>query len=223
MSAFLGHIHYWLYHKIGRVVQREQFIFQKAEELCGATAEELQSQVWQIYGEPLPEAELGELIDHTNIHGWLQRQITIAETREAAFIKELIDACGGAAGNVVLDAFAEHGRVCGEHAKQEHKYDIVTAGGIHQAINDYLLNGMPCDQGDEIMVNESDTVIWEGVVCLQERNWLKAGADKVFMKECYQKWLASFVTALNAAFVYQQTADTLKGDQVNRHQIVKKA
>jgi hypothetical protein len=223
MSAFLGHIHYWLYHKIGRVIEREQLIFQKAEEMCGATAEELQSQVRQIYGEPLPDIELGDLIDHNNIHGWLQRQITIAETREAAFIKELVDTCGGTAKDIVLDVFADHGKVCGEHAKAQGKYDVSTANGIYQAVNDYLLNGMPCDQNDVVTVNEADKVVWEGEVCLQERNWVKAGVDKALMKECYQKWFASFVTALNSTFVYSQTADTLKGDKVNRHQIVKAA
>lgn len=221
MSAFLGHIHYWLYHKIRRVVEREQLIYQKAEELCGATAEELRAQVWQIYGEPLADVELEKLIDHSNIHGWLQRQITIAETREAAFIKELIDACGDTAGNIVKDAFGEHGKVCGEHAKAQDKYDVEMAGGIYQALNDYLLNGMPCDQGDMVIVNEASKVVWEGDVCLQERNWTKAGVNKNFMKELYQQWFAGFVTALNPAFTYSQTADTLKGGKVNRHEIVK--
>lgn len=221
MSAFLGHIHYWLYHKISRVVEREQLIFKKAEELCGATAEELQAQVWQIYGAPQPDTKLEDLIDHNNIHGWLQRQVTIAETREAAFIKELIDTCGDTARSMIKDAYAEHGAICGQHAKLQGKYDAESATGIYQALNDYLLNGMPCDQGDIITQNEADKVVWEGDVCLQERNWTKAGVDKNLMKELYQQWFAGFVTALNPALTYSQTADTLKGDKVNRHQIVK--
>jgi len=221
MSAFLGHIHHWLYHKIGRVVEREQLIYQKAEEMCGSTAEELQAQVWQIYGAPQPDMQLEELIDHNNIHGWLQRQITITETREAAFIKELTDACGDAARSIVEDAYAEHGTLCGTHAKAQGKYDAETASGIYGALNDYVLNGMPCDQGDVVTINEADKVIWEGEACLQERNWAKAGIDKNLMKGLYEKWFAGFVTALNPAFTYRQIADTLKGDKVNRHQITK--
>ena len=34
------------------------------------------------------------------------RQVTIAETREAAFIKELIDACGDVARTIAKDAYA---------------------------------------------------------------------------------------------------------------------
>ena len=63
---------------------------------------------------------------------------------------------------------------------------------------------------------------WEGEVCLQQRNWAKAGVDKNLMKDLYRQWFAGFVTALNPAFMYSQHADTLKGDMVNRHQIVKK-
>lgn len=221
MSAFLGHIHHWLYHKINRVVEREQLIYEKAEEMCGATAEELQEQVWQIYGTPQRDAKLEEIIDHTNIHGWLQRQVTIAETREAAFIKELVDTCGSAAHSIAKDAYAEHGKICGQHANVQGKYETDVPGGVYQALNDYLLNGMPCDEGDTVVQNDADKVIWEGRVCLQERNWAKAGVDKNLMKELYQQWFASFVTALNPTFTYKQTADTLKGDQVNRHEIVK--
>lgn len=223
MSAFLGHIHYWLYHKIRRVMEREQLIFQKAGKLCGATAEELRSQVWQIYGQPLPDVELSELIDHGNIHGWLQRQIIIAETREAAFIKEVSDFCGSSGRELAAEAFAEHGQLCGKHAKFQKQYDEETAAGVYQAINDYFLNGMPCDQGDTVTVNEAGLVVWEGAMWLQERNWTKAGVDKRLMKECYRKWLDGFVKALNPAFRYRQTAEAAGGNPVNRHEIRKEA
>lgn len=221
MSAFLGYIHHWLYSKINLVAEREQLIYQKAEEMCGSTAEELQTQVWQIYGAPLADAKLEDVIDHNNIHGWLQRQVTIAETREAAFINELITTCGSAAHDIVRSAYAEHGSLCGQHAKKQDKYDGLTANGIYQALNDYLLNGMPCDQGDVVTIDEPNQVVWEGDICLQERNWAKAGVDKKLMKELYQQWFAGFVTALNPEFSYSQTADTVQGDSKNRHQIVK--
>jgi len=221
MSAFLGHIHYWLYHKIKRVAEREQLIYQKAEELCGATAEELQSQVRQIYGAPLEDRNLEDLIDHSNIHGWLQRQVMITETREAAFIKELIATCGDTGRSIVQTAYQEHGEICGQHAKEQGKYDAETATGIYKALNDYLLNGMPCDQGDIVTIHEADQVVWEGEVCLQEKNWAKAGVDKNLMKKLYQNWFTGFVTALDSTFSYSKLGDTLQGDKVNRHQIAK--
>jgi hypothetical protein len=219
MSAFLGHIHYWLYRKIRLVAEREQLIYEKAAGLCGDTAEELRSQVWQTYGDPLPDVDLQQLIDQSNIHGWLQRQITIAETREAAFINELLAMCS--AQELVAEAFAEHGALCGQHAVAQGTYNTQTADGIHKAVSDYLLNGMPCDQGDAVVVNTAEKVVWESAICLQEKNWEKAGISSKLMKSFYQKWLGGFVKAINPEFAYSQTADSLAGHSTNRYQIAK--
>lgn len=218
MSAFLGHIHYWLYAKIRRVIERENLIYSKAEELFGDSVEEIREQVWQTYGEPLPEVDLAEVIDQSNIHGWLQRQINIAETREAAFIKELLDLQGDEGNAIVDKAFAEHGSICGKHALETGKYKSSEASGLYQALNDYLLNGMPCDQSDVIVINGTNKLVWEGEACLQENNWKRVGVESKNMKVFYQKWIDGFVSALNVQFGYNQTADTLKGDKVNRHE-----
>jgi hypothetical protein len=221
MSEFLGHIHFWLYNKIRRVIEREQMIYDQAEQTCGTAAEELRVQVRQMYGNPLADKDLGQLIDQTNIHGWLQRQINIAETREAAFVKELLDMCGEAGRNGVERAFAEHGKSCGEHAKAQGNYQADTASGIYQALQDYYLNGMPCDQADMVVENSSEKVVWEGGVCLQEGNWKRAGVSAKSMKDFYQTWLAGFVQGLNPTYSFVQTGDMLQGNPVNRYEILK--
>ncbi len=216
MSAFIGQIHYWLYEKIRVVSQREKHIYQKAAEMCGSTAEELREQVWQTYGEPLPDVDLSELIDHSNIHGWLQRQINIAESREAALIKELLDTCDGAANDLIEQAFSEHGKMCGEKAKTQDKYDVSTAPGIYKALNDHYLNGMPCDQADMVVESQADSVIWETCKCPQEPNWRRAGVDDKVMTKFYQIWLKAFVEGINPAFVFRPV-----GEAVNRYEITK--
>ncbi|MEG6585404.1 hypothetical protein [Dendrosporobacter sp. 1207_IL3150] len=221
MSAFLGHIHYWLFNKIRRVIEREQIVYAKAEAMCGSTAEELRAQAWQSYGEPLADVDLIDVIDQSNIHGWLQRQINIAETREATFIKELLDSCSDAGKDVVSQAFAEHGAICGEHAKAQGKYNAEGADGIYRALQDYYLNGMPCDQADEVVESSSDKVVWQGAECLQASNWKRAGIPAAVMTGFYQNWLAGFVKAMNNDFTYQQVSDITKGDSVNKHQIAR--
>ncbi|VBB07636.1 Hypothetical protein LUCI_2901 [Lucifera butyrica] len=219
MSAFLGQIHYWLYGKIRRVIEREELICEKAAAMCRPTAEELREQVWQTYGSPLPDAELAGLIDHDNIHGWLQRQINIAETREAAFIKELLDMCGEAARENVGQAFTEHGILCGRHAREQSSGEIAGADAIYKVLNDYYLNGMPCDQADMVVSSNSDSVAWENESCLQAKNWSRARVGETDMKEFYQRWLAGFVQGANPAYEYKQIADTAKGDRVNRYEV----
>ena len=41
MSAFLGHIHYWLYRKIQLLVERENLILEKTSKVVDDLAEEL--------------------------------------------------------------------------------------------------------------------------------------------------------------------------------------
>ncbi|WP_371376440.1 hypothetical protein [Sporomusa aerivorans] len=221
MSAFLAPIHYWLYNKIRHVIEREQMIFEAASELCGGTAEEARAQAWQSYGEPLPDADLKEHIDQSNIHGWLQRQINIAESREAAFVQALVDNCGDAAIDVAQKAFREHGAHAARHADSQGKYDTASALGLYKAINDYYLNGMPCDQADAVLESTADRMVWESEVCLQEPNWKRAGADGKMMKKLYNEWLTAFISVLNPGFAFRQAADTHAGAAVNRYEITR--
>ncbi|MBC9785174.1 hypothetical protein H1S01_11705 [Heliobacterium chlorum] len=221
MSAFLGPIHYWLYQKIRKVVEREQLIYEKASSLCGDAATNLRNQLWERYGEPLPDVDLSQLIEGENIHGWLQSQITLAETREAALIKGLIDLCGDGGRDLVEQAFAEHGAECGRNAREQGE-SAEGASHIYKALNNFLLNGMPCDQADMITVNTEEKVVWESALCLQEANWHRAGVDAPTMKRLYQRWISGFVQALNPDFAYRQTGDTTQGDPVNRHEIIRK-
>ena len=216
MSAHLGFIHYWLYSKIRRVNERETMLQQKAAETCGDLAEELRQQIWGTYGEPLPEKDLAELIDPGNIHGWLQRQINVAETREAAFVQGLIDNCGDAAEQLAGEVFAEHGRICGLHAREQGKYDAASAAGIYKAFTDYFLNGMPCDQNTVLVTQSAEQTVWE---CSGEdklKNWQRAGSSPAVMKKFYLAWMKGFVEGMNAGFTHRLAADA-----ANRHEIVR--
>lgn len=208
MSAFLGPIHYWLYNKIRYVINREQMLYERAEAQCGTLAEELREQVWQSYGCPLPDKDLAELIDKDNIHGWLQRQINIAETREAAFISALMNACDETDYKLIANVFQEHGVNCGKTAIELGKYDESRADAIYKAINDFYLNGMPCDQADRVVEISAEKVVWEEQSCLQEPNWKRAEADIKMMKDFYKNWLLGFIKTMNPGFSYHQTADS---------------
>lgn len=221
MSAHLGFIHYWLYNKIRLVTQREELIYQKAAEICGPAAEEIRAQVWGSYGEPLPDQDLAELIDATNIHGWLQRQINVAETREAALVKGITDTCADTGTEVVSQAFAEHGKRCGEHARSQGKYAAGQADGIYKAFTDYFLNGMPCDQNAVVTVNTPEQVVWEGADCSKQKNWSRVGMAVPVMRNFYLAWIKGFVEGINPAFTHKLTADVFAGADANRHEITK--
>jgi len=78
MSAFLGPIHNWLYNKI-----KIQNDFTK--ELLNNFKLDI-----SLEYEDLLEGELSEIIDETNIHGWLQTQVSLVENRLSFAVKKYL-------------------------------------------------------------------------------------------------------------------------------------
>lgn len=196
MSAFLGHIHYWLYKKIQLINEREQLILEKTRFAIGDLADEIHSISQDTYGEPIdPSIPLEELIDHDNIHGWLQQQIAVSSIREASFIKDLLDTVNGEASiplvAAILDAYAVQGKACGEAVQLE----TMTPEFIYKGLQDFYVNGMPCDGGDQIVAAEGDALAWVGDHRHQVEYWKRAGVDLDFMALAYRTWFQFFVEA----------------------------
>ena len=88
MSAFLGPIHHWLYHKIQFQEEWIQSILNAAEQNgWGSFAEKLDADCG-----PADLRSLEESIDQGNIHGWLQQKIHVEEARFAVLVTELLKA-----------------------------------------------------------------------------------------------------------------------------------
>ena len=197
MSAFLGHIHYWLYRKIQLLVERENLILEKTTKVVDDLAEELHSISVDTYGEPInPSIPLENIIDHNNIHGWLSNQINIASVREAAFIKDMLDTNADENAihvvTAILDAFAVQGQACGVVAQdslEEH-----TAPAIYNALQNFY-------------VDSADRFTWVGDHRLQAGYWRTAGVDPKFMMLAYQTWFEAFVKAIDPEFELITTED----------------
>ncbi len=142
MSAFLGHIHFWLYKKIQLINEREQLILKEAEKSLDDLATELHDTAVSMYGEPIPaDRNLQMIIDHSNIHGWLQNQIEVTSVREATFIKDLLDCGGDMATDAILTAFVTQGTACGTLAKEKLGDAQHTPQEVYQAMQDYYFAG----------------------------------------------------------------------------------
>ena len=143
MSAFLGPIHFWLYEKIGN-----------QEALTKAVADRAASEGWisapERYTKTLPPLE--EVIDENNIHGWLQAQITDAETRYAGMVDEILAKDAGRMDILCAAAFA---------FGKERALRVENAPDAYQAFEDFFVNGMPCDRVNALTRNDPDKVAWE--------------------------------------------------------------
>ena len=153
MSAFLGPIHFWLYNKIGN-----QELLTK--EIAALAAENSWIKDAENYIKTLPPLET--VIDEGNIHGWLQAQITDAETRYASLVtkilsedeKRLADLCAAA-----------------ERFGKEHALTAETAEEVYKAIEDFFVNGMPCDRVNAVTESSAEKLSWEMTQDIHSQYW----------------------------------------------------
>ena len=202
MSLFLGKIHYWLYNKIIWAEKAEEEIVKWAANR-GLAAEQWQQLFIEVYGQPTGNRALEKIIDTSNIHGWLQERIRSAELRQAALITTIL-----AEDNKFKADLIEIFKKQGQAAAQEYAARPETPEGMYNAINDFILEGMPCDRASEMVFNDNkDELVWKISTSLHEPYWKQAKGDVKNFYELREAWIASFVEAINPEFHYNKTKD----------------
>lgn len=206
MSAYLGPIHHWLYKKVTLFERLEQQILEGLIAEVGEEARELYDNACKNHGNPLnPDVPLENQIDTDNIHGWLQTQIQKAETRQAEFLNQAFQKYNEEAVEIAREFYAKQGKFCGEesesHAKPQNAQDL------YQEINNYVLDGMPCDQVNQLVVNEEDLVKWEVTQCLHVGYWKEVGADPNKFYKLRETWIDAFVAYANNDYEYRFSND----------------
>lgn len=164
MSAFLGPIHYWLYRKI----QLQESLTEAM--LSSIPSEEdridLENKLNTFYG-IVERRPLEQVIDNGNIHGWLQGQIGIAERRFATAVTEIL--------HNDTTQIEKLKKVAYQMGQQNPLPDANDAQGVYRALNDVLLEGMPCDHVNEILEQSEQQVLWQQTVDLHLPFWDAVG------------------------------------------------
>lgn len=129
MSAFLAPIHFWMYDKI-LIAQELTF---KLEErfLNKEEREEVESLFPGLYSK-----DLEEVIDQSNIHGWLHIAVSNVEIRFAYIVKTLLDK------GISLE---EIKKVAFEYGKTFPEQEVSSLKDAYELLMDILLDGLPCD------------------------------------------------------------------------------
>lgn len=200
MSKFLAPIHTWLFNKINLYEELESTLVKTYAEKYGEDVKGIYTEVKDSLGYPLESKPIEELIDVSNIHGWLQNKISIAETRQAALITRLHNTYGDEVKNIAINLYSEQGSECGKDAAQ--KYEVNNAPQIYQALNNYILEGMPCDRANVITENSEDKVEWKNEMCLHRGYWDSVHGDISLFYELRDSWIKSFVEDVTNNFTY---------------------
>ena len=199
MSLFLGKIHYWLFNKILWFEKLEEIIIDLAKEE-GFDIESLRKDIEGKYGKKLPDKPLEELIDTSNIHGWLQNQIHSAERRMSAWTKLLIEADKYNYAKLEK-VYSKQAVVAAKEIKDKGQLPQ-TPEEIFNCINDYILDGMPCDRVNEIVKKDDDKIEWVQRVCVHKDIWEEVGCKVDYFYDLRNKWIESFVNELNNNYGY---------------------
>ena len=198
MSLFLGKIHYWLFNKILWFEGLEEEIIKLAKSE-GLNIEKLSSEINLKYGEKLPNKNLEEMIDTNNIHGWLQSKIHSAEGRMAAWTKEILENDENSL-KKLEEVYIEQGIKAAKEVKESKT--ITNAPEIYYSVNDYILDGMPCDRVNEVIISEDEKVEWKRRICVHQDIWGKEGIDVNVFYNLRSFWIKAFVNEVNNDFEY---------------------
>ena len=206
MSLFLGKIHYWLYNKIKwfEGIEDELLLLAEKENI---DVQLLKNNLDAKYGERLEDKPLEDLIDTSNIHGWLQGRINIAEGRVAMITHEIIEKSEECL-TKIYEVYKSQGIKVAKEVKAE-KGTINDAGEIYNSINDYILDGMPCDRVNEVISSDNDSITWKRTIDVHEQLFHSERVDVKSFYNMRDEWIKAFVTELNNEFQYVKDSETV--------------
>ncbi|MBN1045562.1 hypothetical protein DVW08_09365 [Clostridium botulinum] len=207
MSLFLGKIHFWLFNKILWFEGLENEIIDVAKSE-GLDILNLQKEIEDKYGTKLPNKPLDEIIDTSNIHGWLQEKIYSSEGRIAAWTTVIIDNKREAK-TKLEEIYINQGIIAAKEVKEE-GVRLDSAENIFNKVNDYILDGMPCDRVNEIINSNENYVEWTRRICVHKEIWDKESGDVEYFYFLRSLWIKAFVNEINNEFDYLEENNGVK-------------
>ena len=200
MSAFLAPIHTWLFNKILLAEELEANLKQVYIDKYSDIAKEVIEKSL-AYGNPIDTTKnIEDIIDKSNIHGWLQDKISSVETRTAFTITEMIKKYGGEAEDIAMLCFKEQGKTVGENLKAKEMPS--NPEELYNALNIYLLEGMPCDRVTRLIKSENSILEWETTSCIHKKYWEMVNGDVNIFYKLRQIWIKAFIENSNEKYTY---------------------
>lgn len=206
MSAFLGPIHYWLYEKISL----QENLIEKLTAFAAENGNEnLGEQLDAAYGK-WDNRPMEEIIDESNIHGWLQSKVSQVEAKLAKGVTVLVKE-GGLQLDQLENVFYEEGRKLGENLEKD-----MPLPQVYKVISDSLLDGMPCDHAMQLIKQETDQVVWRRNVCVHQSYWEAVGGDIHHYYALRNAWMKGLTEAMNLVFtILEEDTYELRRENIN--------
>ncbi|MGH4122852.1 MAG: hypothetical protein ACREV6_07975 [Clostridium sp.] len=200
MSAFLAPIHTWLFNKILLAEELEKSLKEVYIDKYKDSAKQVVEKSL-AYGSPIDITKnIEDIIDKSNIHGWLQDKINSVETRTAYVITEMIKKYGEEAEAIAELSFKKQGKSVGETLKAKEMPE--NPEELYNALNIYLLEGMPCDRVTRIIKSENNVLEWETTSCIHKKYWETVNGDVNIFYNLRHNFIKAFIENSNEKYTY---------------------
>lgn len=163
MSLFLGRIHYIMYDKI---LFQEEILDKLLELLDEEKSLELKKELDKEF--PIERGNLEDIIDESNIHGWLNERVIRSENRLAKAVSILLRDFDL---EKLENKFFEIGKnyEAGESPME-----------VFSFITSKFLDGMPCDHALAILKNDEDEFVFTVASDVHKSIWEKYVSPEIY-------------------------------------------
>lgn len=175
MSKFLGFIHHLMFGKI-------KFQESLVNEVIKLSADdEIEKRVDELG--TIEAGNLEDIIDESNIHGWLQERVVLVENRFAKAVNLVMDKNPDMK-EKLINEFYNFGQSENFSGNALEAYQLITQR---------FLDGMPCDGSLMQVINEPEHVKVKVVTDLHTPVWNKYGNEELYwqLRNSYIKGLLS--------------------------------
>ena len=100
----------------------------------------------------------------------------------------------------------------GVNAANEAKESLenINAETIFNSMNDYILDGMPCDRVNEVIDSSEESIMWKRRVCVHKNIWENEGILVDVFYELREQWINAFVNTMNNDYEYVKLEDNIQ-------------
>lgn len=191
MSAFLGSIHHWLYGKI----EFQNGLVERLSDMISKNGYDdgILSEMEQKYG-AVEKGSLENMIDNSNIHGWLQDKIAAAENRLAFLVISTMDAHSECMPDIANAAY--------EYGRSRKLSGKTSAEEVYRHLDNLLLNGMPCDRVNTVVSISQEAVVWKQTVDIHLPYWETLQGDVSHYYDLKERLVAGILEGSGFSYKY---------------------
>lgn len=212
MSRFLAPIHTWLFGKIKLYEDLEKNIISAYSKKYGTeNIDKIVNEAINKYGEYIEDKPLEEIIDVSNIHGWLQSKIINEESRSAYIFKKILLQYNDKTS--AFDEVEKQAKYCADKIK-----NAASPENVFERLNEFILEGMPCDRVNMVIEKSENKIVWRADKCIHLNNYITGEGNVEFMYELRDVWIKTFVENVDFGYEYNVSRENDKSE----HTIIKK-